>query len=622
MNPKELISGVDAIARDRNLDKEVLYRDIEQAMVSAARKHFNADEEEDFTAELDRMTGKITVRRQGTEIPLEDMGRIPAQTAKQVMIQRFREDERAAIYNEYVDRVGELVTGTAQRYEGSVLIVQLGTRAEAIMPRGDQIPGEQHGPGERVRCLIKEVRDRDRMVRIDDNGMLEEGEPRPDRRDSGVKIVVSRSHPMLIRRLFEVEVPEVAERIIELRALAREPGHRTKVAVASTDSKVDAVGACVGVRGSRIKNIVDEMAGEKIDIVRWNESSQVLIQNALKPAEVREISLCFELGRASVVVADDQLSLAIGKRGQNVRLAAKLTKWDVDIVTPNEFQRSLDVMEETLSSVEGVGVEQTDRLAALGIISVFDVEEVGAEYLKDTLDLEDDKVKQVMAAVAERAKVEAARQAVEKESRERQKKMEQEVLSAQPGDAQAAHVLGEILPGVAMDSASTDEAGQTFSDSDHRTTEVAQDAARERLSTSGELLDDQEAGATGGHEQAVGDTGPGGSGGMGSLVEMLEQRNAELGSTARAVESEAPVPDPEDPATSPSGGGPDEVEMTESIQQGGTAEFLADRTPSDAGVVASSLGEMDEPSTAEASGPVEPGTDDVLTPAEEAAKND
>ena len=127
------------------------------------------------------------------------------------------------------------------------------------MPRGDQIPGEQHGPGERVRCLIKEVRDRDRMVRIDENGLLEEGEPRPDRRDSGVKIVVSRSHPMLIRRLFEVEVPEVAERIIELRALAREPGHRTKVAVASVDSKVDAVGACVGVRGSRIKNIVDEM---------------------------------------------------------------------------------------------------------------------------------------------------------------------------------------------------------------------------------------------------------------------------------------------------------------------------------------------------------------------------
>ena len=261
-------------------------------------------------------------------------------------------------------------------------------------------------------------------------------------------------------------------------------------------------------------------------------------------------------------------------------------------------------------------MEQTDRLAALGIISVFDVEEVGAEYLAETLGLEDEKVKEVMAAVAERAKVEAARQAEEKEQRERQKQMEQQVLAAQPGDAQAAHVLGEILPGVPMDAASTAEAGASFADSDHSTTHVAEDAARERLSTSGELLDDQQAGATGGHEQAVGSD----AGGKGSLVEMLEQRNAELGSTARAVESEAPVPDPEDPATSPSGGGPNEVEMTESIQQGGTAEFLADRTPSEAGVVASSLGEADEPSTAEASGPVEPGTDDVLTPAEEAAK--
>ena len=239
------------------------------------------------------------------------MGRIGAQTVKQVMIQLIRQDERGSIYEEYKDRVGTIVTGTIARFEGGTMIVNLG-RVEGIMPRSEQIPGEKHQVGERIQALIMEVRDT----------------------PSAVKIILSRSHPELIRRLFEREVPEVGERTIEIKALAREPGHRTKIAVSSIDSKVDAVGACVGVRGSRIKNIVDELGGEKIDIVRWNESSQILIGNALKPAEVTEVALCFELGRATVVVNDDQLSLAIGKRGQNVRLAARLTGWDIDILTP------------------------------------------------------------------------------------------------------------------------------------------------------------------------------------------------------------------------------------------------------------------------------------------------
>ena len=297
MNPSELLRGLDSISRDRNVDKESLFGDLEQALVSAARKHFNALDSDEFTAQIDRLSGEIHIFRGEEEIPLESLGRIPAQTAKQVMIQKFREDERQSIYEEFIDRVGELVTGMAQRYEGGALVVQIG-RAEGFMPRSEQIPGEQHQPGERVRCLILDVRDAGNQV----------------------KIVLSRGHPDFIRRLFEVEVPEVNERIIELKAMAREAGHRTKVAVSSIDSKVDAVGACVGVRGSRIKNIVDELGGEKIDIVRFNESSQILIQNSLKPAEVAEISLCFELGRATVVVNEDQLSLAIGKRGQNVRL--------------------------------------------------------------------------------------------------------------------------------------------------------------------------------------------------------------------------------------------------------------------------------------------------------------
>ncbi|MBL4700675.1 MAG: transcription termination/antitermination protein NusA [Phycisphaeraceae bacterium] len=230
MNTQEMLRLIDSIARERNVDKEALLSDLEQAMVSAARKHFNAVDTEEFKCQLDRMSGKIRLWRGEDEIPIEELGRIPAQTAKQVMIQRFREGERASIFNEYIDRVGELVTGTAQRYEGGSLVISVG-RAEGFMPRSEQIPGEQHQAGERVRCLILDVREAGNQV----------------------KIVLSRGNPEFIRRLFEVEVPEVSERIIEIKAMSREPGHRTKIAVSSIDSKVDAVGACVGVRGSRIK---------------------------------------------------------------------------------------------------------------------------------------------------------------------------------------------------------------------------------------------------------------------------------------------------------------------------------------------------------------------------------
>src|SRR5204862_4822553 len=311
-NP-EIMRIADGIARDKNIDREQVYVDIEQAVASGLRKQFNTEDTSEFQVSLDRATGDISVNRQGNIMPLSVMGQIGAQTVKQVMIQLIRQDERGSIYEEYKDRVGTIVTGTIARFEGGTMIVSLG-RTEAIMPRSEQIPGEQHQVGERVQALILEVRDT----------------------PSAIKIILSRSHPELIRRLFEREVPEVGERTIEIKALAREAGYRTKIAVSSIDSKVDAVGACVGVRGSRIKNIVDELNGEKIDIVRWNESSQILIQNSLKPAEVQEVSLCFELGRATVVVRDDQLSLAIGKRGQNVRLAARLTGWDVDILTPEE----------------------------------------------------------------------------------------------------------------------------------------------------------------------------------------------------------------------------------------------------------------------------------------------
>lgn len=388
----ETLRILDSIARDRNIDRELLLHDLEQAMISAARKHFNALDTEDFGCEMDRITGGISLWRElpeggREEISLAKLGRIPAQTAKQVMIQRFREDERNSLLEEFGKRQGELVTGTAQRYEGGALIVQV-DRAEGFMPRSEQIPGEQFQAGDRVRCLILDVRDAANQV----------------------KIVLSRSHPDFIRKLFEAEVPEVAERVIEIKAMSREPGFRTKLAVASVDTKVDPVGACVGVRGSRIRNIVDELGGEKIDIVRWNESSQILISNALKPAEVEEVSLCFELGRATIVVREDQLSLAIGRRGQNVRLAARLTGWDVDILTPGEFDKGLAALEETVRPIPGVTDEMLDKMGALGLISVFDIEDVGIDILEAEIGMGPELAESVVHACSEKGKIVAEEQ--------------------------------------------------------------------------------------------------------------------------------------------------------------------------------------------------------------------
>ena len=425
----ETLRIIDSIARERNIDRLVLIQDLEQAMCSAARKHFDSLDLEEFGCEMDRLSGRIVLWRNledggREEIPLERLGRIPAQTAKQVMIQRFREDERASLLEEYSKRQGELVTGAAQRYEGNALIVQI-ERAEGFMPRSEQIPGEQFQPGDRVRCLLLDVRDAGHQV----------------------KIVLSRAHPDFIRRLFEAEVPEVSERTIEIKAMAREPGFRTKLAVSSVDSKVDAVGACVGVRGSRIRNIVDELGGEKIDIVRWNESSQVLIANALKPAEVQEVSLCFELGRATIIVRDDQLSLAIGKRGQNVRLAARLTGWDVDILTPPEFERGLEVLESTVRTVTGVTDEMLDRMGALGIISVFDVEEVGEPVLVQELGMTQEMAVEVVTTCMERAKTQAE---------EMEKARAEQAASAEGMRADA--VLGRMRDGAAVETDAASEA--------------------------------------------------------------------------------------------------------------------------------------------------------------------
>lgn len=405
MNTTEMMRLLDGIAKERKIEKAQLLKVLERAMVTALRKFYSSLDVEEFKCEIDQLTGTFNLTRHGEPLVLSpgDLGRIAGQTFKQVMIQGFRDDERTSLVQEFSRRVGDIVTGAVQRYEGGALVVTI-DRAEAFMPKAEQIPGEMFQPGDRVRCLVKEVRDA----------------------GSAVKIVLSRSSPDFIKRLFEVEVPEVSEKIIEIKAMAREPGYRTKIAVASVDSKVDPVGACVGVRGSRIKNIVDELNGEKIDIVRWNESSQILIGNALKPAEVAEISLCLELGRATVVVRDDQLSLAIGKRGQNVRLAARLTGWDVDILTPDEFKKGLDIMVETLSQIPGVTEEQMDKLAALGLVSVFDIEEVGAATLVSEIGFSEEQAAAAVEIAGVKAKEVAAQQQKDKEEAEIRKRAEEE----------------------------------------------------------------------------------------------------------------------------------------------------------------------------------------------------
>ena len=398
---QELIRIVDNIARDKNIDKESIFGDLEAAMVSAIRKYYGTVEgESEIIVGISRETGEIVASMDDEPIDILKLGRIPAQTAKQVMIQKIKADERDSIYAEFVQRRGEIINGIAGRYEGGSLVITVNNRTEGFMPKSEQISGETTHPGERVRCLILDVHETPGQV----------------------KIVLSRTHPEFIRRLFELEVPEVAEGIIEIKALAREAGYRTKVAVTSHDDKVDAVGACVGVRGSRIRNIVDELGGEKIDIVRWSDSSQALIANGLKPAEVSEIAICFELGRATVVVSEDQLSLAIGKHGQNVRLAARLTGWDIDILTPAEYNKEVERLAACVKTIEGTDEMFVDKLLALGIISVLDLEEVGFDPLVEELGL-DEKLARIVVDTAGKV---AKEMAAEKDKKQAEDIMELE----------------------------------------------------------------------------------------------------------------------------------------------------------------------------------------------------
>ena len=317
MNPEDVLRMIDVIHRDKDIPKEVIFRGLEEALAQGVRKRLGVGE--DLVVRIDRKTGEIHMEdaEEEYEFDMQELGRIAAQAVKQNLIQRVREAERDVLFEEYENRVGQLVNGVVQRFEGDYLVVNLG-KVEAFLGKEDRVRGEVFNPGDRIRAIIVEVR----------------------KDGSRVRILVSRTHPDLVRRLFELEVPEIADGIIEIKRVVREPGYRTKMAVQSQDPKIDCIGACVGVRGSRIKAVIDELRGERIDIIKWSDSLETLIMNGLKPATIHldNIYPDVDTHSAVVIVDEDQQSLAIGKKGQNVRLASKLCGWEIDIKTRGEFE--------------------------------------------------------------------------------------------------------------------------------------------------------------------------------------------------------------------------------------------------------------------------------------------
>ena len=419
MNATEVLRIVDSLHREKNIEKEIVFRAIESALATAARKHFGEDDA-DIEFMIDRENGQIFGRCGQEELDYEEViGRIGAQTAKQVIIQKVREAERDSRILEYNDLMDEIITGSVHRNEGRVVTVNH-SGTEAILPRSEQIPGETHQPNERIRALVTEVK----------------------AQGSRVKVVLSRTRPRFVQRLFEQEIPEISDGVIEIKAISREPGQRSKVAVSSIDTKVDSVGACVGVRGNRIKMVIDELAGERIDIVRYDEDPLVMIPNALQPAEVDEVILCRMMGRAIVLVREDQLSLAIGKRGQNVRLASKLCGWDIEIMTQPELEQQIEKAVQGFSSIEGVSEDLANVLVGEGYLSYDDLSVIEPADFMEMGGLTEEQVDAIVEEADARAMV-AEQQAAEqkrlqKEANEQARRREAEVKEAEAKEAAKA----------------------------------------------------------------------------------------------------------------------------------------------------------------------------------------
>jgi transcription termination/antitermination protein NusA len=386
-NRLELLQIVDAVAREKSIDRTIVLASMEDAMQKAARSRYG--QETEVRAEINPKTGEIRfsrlllvvdeVENEATQMTLTeaqkknpsaqigdwiaeslppfDYGRIPAQASKQVLVQKIREAERDKQYDVYKDRIGDIINGAVKRVEYGNVVVDLGGAGagEAVVRRDELIPREMFRPGDRIRAYVYDVR----------------------REARGPQIFLSRTHPQFTARLFAQEVPEIYDGIVEIKSVARDPGSRAKIAVVSNDSSIDPVGACVGMRGSRVQAVVNEQQGEKIDIIPWSPDAATFIVNALQPAEVMKVVLDEDSTRIEVVVPDDQLSLAIGRRGQNVRLASQLTGWDIDILTEAEEseRRQKEFAERTQTFMDALDVDETvaQLLASEGFRTVEEI---------------------------------------------------------------------------------------------------------------------------------------------------------------------------------------------------------------------------------------------------------
>ncbi len=388
---KELIAIIEQIEREKGIKKDILVQAVESAVLSAVRKVIDVKPDEELRVELDRSSGDITAFRNEEKITSVDFGRIAASAARQVIIQKIREAEKEVVFDEFQGKVGEIISGTVYRFEKGNIIVDLLGKAEAILLKSEQSPKEEFRQGQRIRAYVMEVK----------------------RETKGLQIILSRRHPNFVKKLFELEVPEIYDGIVEIKSISRQPGERTKISVWSKDEKVDSVGACVGMRGSRVKNIVQELGGERIDIVRYNEDIREYIKASLSPAEISEIKLNKEEKRAEVIVADDQLSLSIGKHGQNVRLASRLIGWELDIRTrtqiaeaalagvkkeePKEEEKGEKEEAVSLEDLSGVGEKTLANLKDAGFNTVQDLVKANVEDMMKVKGIGEKKARKLWA---------------------------------------------------------------------------------------------------------------------------------------------------------------------------------------------------------------------------------
>lgn len=403
----ELLSVLDFMEREKGIDKERLMEAVEASLLSASRKTLG--DIKNVAIKIDRQTGNIqafselvvveTVQDKTAEISLKDamkvdssaepgdvirkevtpknFGRIAAQSAKQVIIQKIREAEREIVYAEFKDKIGDLTTGYVRRVEHGNVILDLG-KTEAILPYKERCPKEEYRVGVRLRVCILDVKVGPK----------------------GPEIYVSRTNPILVKKLFALEVPEIVEGTVHIKEVAREPGYRAKIAITSTDDKVDCVGACVGMRGARVKNIVRELNGEKIDIVKWDEDIGVYVTHSLSPAELKNVEVDRENKTVKILVGEDQLALAIGKRGQNARLTAKLTGWKIDIRKEATITDKKDQAVRTLQKLEEIGPEEAKILVEAGYTSFESLQQVSAEDLAEIEGIDAEKAKLIVETVS------------------------------------------------------------------------------------------------------------------------------------------------------------------------------------------------------------------------------